>query len=170
MRVTVIGIGQSMRGDDAAGIEAVRRWERVHAESATRPDITVQYGELPGLGLLDLLEGFDAAVIVDALESTAVGGTVFRLGPDELEAFGTGAKSAHGWGVAETLQMGQQLNRDRQQIRIRLVGIAAEHLELGTSLSDPVEKAMPAACEAIEAEVQDLLTFGLQSAGGSGHG
>ena len=158
MRVTVIGIGQTMRGDDAAGIEAVRRWERIHAGTATRQDISVQYSELPGLGLLDLLEGFDAALIVDAMESTAVAGTVYRLGPDELEAFGTGAKSAHGWGVAETLQMDQQLNPDRQQIRIRLVGITAEHMELGKPLSDPVEKAMPAACEAIEAEVQALLT------------
>jgi hydrogenase maturation protease len=158
MRLTVIGVGQTLRGDDAAGIEAVRRWVRLYPDTSARAEISVQYSELPGLGLLGLLEGFDGAVIVDAIDSTAVEGTVHRLGPEELEAFGTGAKSAHGWGVAETLQMDQRLNPDRRPNRIRLVGIAARQMELGTPLSDPVEKAMPAACEAIEAEVQGFLT------------
>lgn len=156
-RVIVIGVGQTMRGDDAAGIEAVRRWERLYSATAARSDVSVQYSELPGLGLLDLLEGYDAAVIVDAIDSTAVPGTVHRLSPDELESFGMGAKFAHGWGVAETLQLDSQLNPARAPIRIRLVGIAAAHMELSTALSDAVEKALPAACEAIEAEVRDLL-------------
>ncbi len=147
-----------MRGDDAAGIEAVRRWERVHAETAARPDVLVQYNELPGLALLDLLEGFDAAVIVDAVEGMAHPGRIHRVGPDEPESFTTGAKSAHGWGVAETLKLGQQLGLLGPQLRIRLVGIEAAQTGMGMPLSDAVEKALPAACEAIEAEVRQLLS------------
>ncbi len=162
VRVTVIGIGQALRGDDAAGLETVRRWERLFSGTATRPEVSVQYSELPGLGLLDLLEGFDAAVLVDAVDSTAAAGTVYRLGPDELESFGTAAKSAHGWGVAETLQLDRQLNPSSAPLRIRLVGIEVEQTELGTPLSDIVEKALPSACEAIEAEVQELLAAGLR--------
>src|SRR5512142_1104173 len=109
MKVTVIGIGQSMRGDDAAGLEAVRRWQLGYPATATRPGVQVQYAELPGLALLDMLEGFDAAVLVDALQSAAPAGTVHRLALDELDSFSNGAKSAHGWGVAETLQLGHQL-------------------------------------------------------------
>ncbi len=157
MRVTVIGVGQTLRADDAAGMEAVRRWERVHPETAARDDVTVQYRELPGLGLLELLEGFDAAVIVDAIQSTAVEGTVHRLRPDELESFGHGAKLAHGWGVAETLKLDEQVNLRRQGRRIRLVGIAAEHMELGMPMCEQVRGAMTAASEAIDEEVRDLL-------------
>ena len=48
-RVAVIGIGQSLRGDDAAGLEAVRRWEEKFHETANRLEIRVEASELPGL-------------------------------------------------------------------------------------------------------------------------
>lgn len=157
VRVTVIGIGQTLRGDDAAGIEAVRQWERIYSATASRPDVVVQHSELPGLNLLVMLEGYDAAVLVDAVESAAPAGTIYRLGPDELAAFSTGAKSAHGWGVAETLQLGRQLGSLDAGLRIRLVGIAAGQMEQGQPLSAQVAKALFSACEAIEAEVREAL-------------
>ena len=156
MRLTVIGIGQTLRGDDAAGIEAVRRWERLYADTAQRADLRVQYSELPGLGLLDLLDGFDAAVLVDAVSSAAAGGQVYRLDPDQLESFGVGGKTAHGWGIAETLQIDRQVQPARPT-RVRLVGIEAAQVEMGAPLSPAVEATLPAACQAIEEEVQALL-------------
>ncbi len=156
MRLTVIGIGQTLRGDDAAGIEAVRRWERLYADTAQRADLSVQYSELPGLGLLDLLDGFDAAVLVDAVSSAAAGGQVYRLDPDQLESFGVGGKTAHGWGIAETLQIDRQVHPARPT-RVRLVGIEAAQVEMGAPLSPAVEATLPAACQAIEEEVQALL-------------
>lgn len=156
MRLTVIGIGQTLRGDDAAGIEAVRRWERLYADTAQRADVSVQYSELPGLGLLDLLDGFDAAVLVDAVSSAAAAGQVYRLDPDQLESFGAGGKTAHGWGIAETLQIDRQVHPARPT-RVRLVGIEAAQVEMGAPLSPAVEASLPAACQAIEEEVQALL-------------
>ncbi|MGE5072492.1 MAG: hydrogenase maturation protease [Anaerolineae bacterium] len=157
MKVTVIGIGQTMRGDDAAGIEAVRRWERLYPNTAADPQVTVQYSELPGLSLLDLLDGFDGAVLVDAVESAAAAGQVYHLGPDQIDSFGHGGKTAHGWGVAETLQLDRQVNPERAGLRVRLVGIEAAQVEMGSPLSASVEAALPAACQAVEAEVQAML-------------
>lgn len=157
MRLTVIGIGQTMRGDDAAGIEAVQRWQRLFPGTAARTGVEVQYAELPGLGLITLIEDFDAAVLVDAVSSVDSAGHVYRLGPDELESFGSGGKTAHGWGVAETLQLDRQLNPEHATIRVRLVGIEAAQVDMGQPLSPAVEAALPAACQAIEEEVQALL-------------
>ncbi len=156
MRVTVIGIGQTLRGDDAAGTEAVRLWETTYPHTALRDDVSVQISELPGLALLDMLDGFDAAVIVDAVESGGKPGKIHRLSPEELAAFTAGSKSAHGWGVAETLELGCQLNPARQ-MRLRLVGIEAGQMELGKPMSQAVQGALEAASRAIEAEVQALL-------------
>ncbi len=153
----MIGIGQTLRGDDAAGIEAVKQWERAYPATAARSDVSVQYSELPGLALLDMLEGFGTAVIVDAVQSAAVPGAIFRLGPDDLAAFDTGAKSAHGWGVAETLQLGRQVGTLDPSLRIRMIGIAAGQMAAGQLLSEAVVGALPLVCEAIEAEVQEAL-------------
>jgi hydrogenase maturation protease len=160
MRLIVIGIGQTLRGDDAAGVEAVRRWQKAYPATAGRPGLRVEFSELPGLGLLDLLEGFDAALLVDAVQSANQPGYIHRLAPEQLAAFGTETKSAHGWGVAESLQLGRQLNPSGPEVSIRLIGIEAQQVELGQPMSDAVEQAMPIVCRAIEEEVLALLANG----------
>ncbi len=37
MKIAVIGIGQSLRGDDAAGLEAVRQWQEKYPKTAKPP-------------------------------------------------------------------------------------------------------------------------------------
>ena len=156
-KVTVIGIGQTLRGDDAAGMEAVRRWQETFPDTSRRPEIIAQFSELPGLGLLDLLDGFDAALLVDAVQSSAQPGHIHRLGIEDLAAFGTETKSAHGWGVAESVQLGMQVNPSLAAVHIRLIGIEAQQVQLGQQMSGPVLAAIPDACQAIEKEIQALL-------------
>jgi hydrogenase maturation protease len=153
--IVVIGIGQSLRGDDAAGLEAVRQWREKFPETATRPEVRVEASELPGVGLLDLFADADAAVLVDAVQSGVKAGTIHQISPQELAGFASESKSAHGWGVAETLELAHQLNLSLP--RIRLIGIEVSQMEIGASLSGTVENALPAVCLAIEDEVNKLL-------------
>ena len=157
MQVAVIGIGRSMRGDDAAGLEAVRLWQRKHARTAGRTDVRAAIVEEPGLELLDLLDGMDAAILVDAVCSGAAAGTLHQIDLDELSDFREGPASAHSWGVVEVLRLGGALHLQSAQRAIRLLGIEAEQMEIGAGLSDPVAGALPAACNAIENEVTALL-------------
>ncbi len=48
-KVAVIGIGQSLRGDDAAGLIAVRQWQEKYPQTASRPEVRIETDELPGL-------------------------------------------------------------------------------------------------------------------------
>ncbi len=157
MRLTIIGIGQTLRGDDAAGIEALRAWQQAFPESAGQPNVEVQYSELPGLGLIDLLDGFDAAILVDAVNSAAQPGTVHRLDSTALKAFAPDSKSAHGWGVGETLELARQMRPSGPQVRIRLVGIEGHCMQLGSPMSAAVRDALPIAAQVIQEEVQALL-------------
>jgi hydrogenase maturation protease len=157
MKLAVIGIGQSLRGDDAAGIVAVRHWIESYPDTASRPDIITENIELPGLNLLDILGSVDGAIVVDAVRSSASAGSIHRLDQDRILAFGKGAGIAHGWGVAETLALARKLNLPASHTAIKLVGIEAAQVELGAGLSPEIEQAIPAACEAIEMEVQQFL-------------
>jgi hydrogenase maturation protease len=94
---------------------------------------------------------------VDALHTAATPGTLYRLGPEELAAFTTDAQSAHGWGVAETLALGQSLYPRLSQVRITLVGIVGDQFTLGAGLSPAIQAALPEAAALIETEVQGLL-------------
>jgi len=88
-RILVAGIGNIFRGDDGFGPEVVRRY------AATHPDLdgvrVVDYG-IRGMHLAyDLLDGYDALVIVDALPGQAGSPdtrpgalTVLEVGADDL--------------------------------------------------------------------------------------
>ena len=155
MKITVIGIGQSLRGDDAAGLEAVRLWQKQQPDSAMRDH--VELSELPGLSLLDMLGGMDAAILVDAVHNSSAPGTLHRLGPDDLASFTPDAGSAHGWGVADTLQLGRSLYPWLADCRISLIGIEAGLMDMGADLSPQVQAALIGAVRMIEKEVQGLL-------------
>jgi len=148
--IKLIGIGQSLRGDDAAGLAAVRLWQEKYQTSAPRPDLQVELAELPGVGLLDLLEGSRLAILVDAVRSGAKTGTIHLLKEDQLESFTQGSVSAHGWGVAETLSLGKQLIASMMPEKLILIGIEAGQLSLGESLSPEVERALPEVARLIE--------------------
>jgi hydrogenase maturation protease len=153
-RVAVIGIGQSLRGDDAAGLEAVRQWQEKFPETAGRPEVQIEASELPGLALLDTLNEVDAAILVDAIQGSNPG-VIHRLSEEELTAFTSDSKSAHGWGVAETLRLRKKLTDAKANLRI--IGIEAEQIEIGAGLSKVVEEALPKVCEVIQAEINHLL-------------
>ncbi len=155
-KVAVIGVGQSLRGDDAAGLVAVRQWQEKYPETATRPEVRMETNELPGLTLLDLIDDADAALLVDAVQSSALPGTVHLLKEEDLSAFASGTKSAHGWGIAETLDMGRLLGKLDQTV-IRLIGIEAEQMTLGMGLSKAIQDAIPLVCDTIQEEVEALL-------------
>jgi len=157
MKIIVIGTGQSLRGDDDAGLEAVRQWQATFPQTVSRREIRVETVELIGLGLLDLLVEVEAAILVDAVHSSAPPGTLFRLGPHEVSALRPDSQSVHGWGVAETLQLGRSLDPTLNDFRITLIGIAGREFGLGAGLSPEVRGALGRAVEMIEAEVRSLL-------------
>lgn len=148
--IKIIGIGQSLRGDDAAGLEAVRLWQERYQADIERPNLQVELAESPGIGLLSLLEGTKTVILVDAVHSNAESGTIHLLSEDQLESFSNGSGSAHGLGVAETLSLGRKLMPSAMPEELLLIGIEAGDLSLGESLSPDVEMALPEVVHRIE--------------------
>ena len=155
MKILILGIGQSLRGDDAAGLETVRLWRRQYPESAAL--VRVELSEMPGMALLDMLEGVDATVIVDAVQTSAPPGTILRLGPNALASFTPDSASAHGWGVAETLQLGRSLYPSMSNCRITLIGIVGKDFSIGAGLSPEVHEALEKAADMVEQEIQNAV-------------
>jgi len=148
--IKIIGIGQSLRGDDAAGLAAVDLWHETYQAKVSRPNVQMELAELPGIGLLGLLEGANVAILVDAVHSDAKAGTVRVLTENQLESFKDGSGSSHGWGVAETLSLGRKLMLSALPGKLILIGIEAGQLTLGETLSPDVESALPEVARLIE--------------------
>lgn len=142
MSALVIGVGQPHRGDDAVGLavaDQVRRAEPacevVTVSSPTR--------------LVDLWEGRDDVVVVDALRTAGPAGrvVVVEVGSDPLPAR-PGAGGSHGFGVAEAVELGRSL--DRLPRRLAVVGVTAETFTQGAELT-------PVVAAAVEPAAQEVL-------------
>ena len=85
VRVLVAGVGNLLRGDDGFGVEVARR---LLAAPPVVPDATVTIIEtgIGGMHLVqELLAGYDALLILDAVERGAAPGTLFLLEPERVE-------------------------------------------------------------------------------------
>ena len=148
--LVIVGLGQEIRGDDGAGIAAVRSWQAKYTETASHPLIRVELVETPGLALTDILAGAQVALIVDAVQSGQPAGEVSLVEESQLETYSSGTGTAHGFGVAETLSLARSLEPAKLPNRLILLGIEAGDLGLGHGLSAPVEAALPAAARFIQ--------------------
>ena len=148
--ITIVGIGQSLRGDDGAGQVAVHLWQETYPNTARNPEITIEIVENPGIGLLALIERAQVAFLVDAVQSGAPPGTIHTLKEEDLASFLAGADSAHGWGVAETLALGRKISPETMPTTIYIIGIEIGQIELGKTLSPEIEAILPKVAQLIQ--------------------
>jgi hydrogenase maturation protease len=130
----VVGVGNDLRGDDAAGWEVVRRLSpsaslRLHEHAGDAP------------GLAGLWDPEDDVVIVDAVVADAPPGTIF-----EIDALAEGLPATvswattHGTGVAEGVEMARALGLLPRSLVV--VGIVARRFDLGAPMTEEVERAV----------------------------
>jgi hydrogenase maturation protease len=157
MSIVVVGVGQTLRGDDAVGVRAVQTWQESFPNTARHSDVRAETTELPGLSLLETLSGADNGIIVDAVNSGRPAGEIYVLDEEVLSAFERGSGFAHGWGVAETIQLGRNLRRDDLPPRIWIIGVEANQFEVGEPLSPTLSDNLPAIASTIDQLVNKLL-------------
>lgn len=151
-RIAVVGIGNVLTGDDGVGPYVVQvldaRWD-------LGEDVSVIDGGTPGLDLTAYMADVEAMIIVDAVKARGAPGELRLYGKEELmKKSPILAMSPHEPGVREAL-----LNADFMGVAprvFRLVGVIPESTDLRCALSPDVEAAVPAALEAVLAELRAL--------------
>jgi hydrogenase maturation protein HypF len=116
--IRIIGIGSPF-GDDAAGLEIAR----VLAQEPP-PNCEILAADRPGAALVDLLEGADVAILIDAVRSGAPPGTIHEFSFDELHHCASHFVSSHDLGVAAALRLAQKLGRGPSVGRVIGIEIA----------------------------------------------
>lgn len=151
-RVVVLGIGNVLNSDDGLGPYVART---VQASFDLDGDVEVLDAGTPGMDLLSLLHGAEAAVFVDAVRDAGAPGDVRRYDRENLlQASTRAAMSPHEPGLREALLSLQF--RGGGPSDVCLWGAIPENLELGTELSGPVRGAVPRLVEGVLAELRRL--------------
>lgn len=139
-QVLVAGIGNLFLSDDGFGPEVVRRLAQ---QDDLPADVkVVDYG-IRGMHLAyDLLDGYRALVLVDALPGTGAAGavTVLEIGQDDL---GAGDFDPHGMAPVAVLASVRQLGGTLPPTYV--IGCRPANVEEGIGLSEAVSAAVPGA-------------------------
>lgn len=102
-----------------------------------------------GLALLDIMPQYKLVIIVDAVNMRATPGTVKIFTPQDAKINIThDALSTHGFGLAEMLQLAEQLGITAT-VSIKIIGIEPQEVTFGTNLSSAVQRTIPQIIEKI---------------------
>ncbi len=148
MRTAIIGLGNPLRGDDGIGPRVIEALNR----RGLPPGVQAVEEGAGGLELLELLEGQERAVIVDAALVGREAGQFVRFTPEEARLEEAADRlSFHSAGLAETLTLARALERPLPPLVI--FGVQPARTDWEEGLSPAVEAALPALVEAIWREV-----------------
>jgi hydrogenase maturation protease len=151
-RILIAGIGNIFLGDDGFGPEVMRHvCDRVDGSDRVR---ATDYG-IGGLHLAyDLLEDWDALVLVDAIPNRGSPGTVHVFEADHGSPDSPAGLDAHGMDPATVFASLRALGGTAP--RTIVVGCEVADIADGMGLSGPVEAAVPKAVRAVESAVAML--------------
>lgn len=139
MKTLILGLGNPILSDDGVGNRIAHELEN----RISSRDITIEETSMSGLSLLDLLVGYDRAIIVDAIQTTnGKAGQIYRLTP---EAFNDTrhASSPHDVNFATALELGHKIGMPMPgQIIIYAIEVS-DTSNFSEEFTPRVKKAIP---------------------------
>jgi len=149
MKTLILGLGNPILSDDSVGLRVAREL----ANRFNQPDVTVMETSVAGLDFLDLLVGYDRAIIIDAIQ-TKEGkvGQVYRFEPEVFDAT-RHASTPHDVNFATALELGHRLGLDLPQ-RIAIFAIEVQNvISFSEECTPEVMTAIPVCVRMITREL-----------------
>jgi hydrogenase maturation protease len=151
MRTLILGIGNSILGDDGIGVCVAQELRaQIKNESIDVRDVSVD-----GLNLLEIIIGYDKLVVVDAI-MTKEGevGDIYRLKPERIGDPSRSAISPHHFNLATTLEIGKKLFPNEMPEEVIVYAVKAEDV---TGVTEKMtKKMMEAVPEVVRLVIEEL--------------
>ena len=134
-RIRVVGLGNAWAGDDAVGLVAAERLQRLAPAG-----VEVLQMEMPDCQIFEGIGANDHLIVVDACLDESPPGTVHELGLEELTSLPLRHCSSHGMGLADWLAMAEAMGEETG--RLHLYAVSIGQTALGEPLSAETEQAV----------------------------
>jgi hydrogenase maturation protease len=150
MAILVLGLGNDLLGDDRIGLLAARALRDL-LQGQEGVEIVESAGS--GLALLDLMAGYERAIVIDAIQTGQVPpGTILEW--TVREPLPVRAPSPHATGLPELLAVARALRIPfPEEIRIYAVEVA-DASTFGGELTPAVRQALPELVRRIRSQLQ----------------
>jgi hydrogenase maturation protease len=150
-KTLVLGLGNTILGDDGVGICTVREMRRIWRGD---PGVELVEASLGGMVLLDLIAGYDRLIIIDAIMTTdgQPAGFVYDLTLDDLGEIVV-PYASHALDLKTTMELGKRLGyKMPATVAIHAIKIE-ENTIFREELTPPVAAVVPGLAGRIVAEL-----------------
>ena len=148
MRAVVLGIGNTILTDEAAGVRAVEALERAYKMPA---NVQVIDGGTSGMEMIEDLSNLDFLIVIDVVKTGAAAGTVVKIAGDEIPVFFRRKLSPHQIALPDVLACLELL--DTMPKEIIVLGVELISLELGMEMTPTVAAKVPLLMEMAASEL-----------------
>ena len=152
MRAVVLGIGNTILTDEAAGVRAVELLEQRYRMPES---VLVIDGGTSGMEMIEDLSNLDFLIVIDVVKTGATPGTVVKIAGDEIPVFFRRKLSPHQIALPDVLASLELL--DTMPKEIVVLGVEPISLELGMEMTPTIAEKVPAL---VEMAVAELLARG----------
>ena len=142
MKTIILGIGNQILGDDGVGIHVANEVKK-HIDN---PDITIDEAMTGGMNLLDLLLGYEKAILIDAVKSDdGAQGEVRRISIGDFNTMHS--CNPHDVSLIEAIDIAKKMGETRIPKEIIIIGIMMKNIpyEFGEDLSKEIAAIVPEA-------------------------
>jgi len=150
--ILLIGVGNELRSDDAAGLLVVRKLRNLNLAG-----VRVIESAGDGAELMDAWAGFNSVFVFDATTAATQAGAVHRFEghrqPLPADFFGI---STHSFGLAEAIELSRHLGRMPRELIV--YGIEGDAFDIGKTISPSVTASIQTVFEIVTAEIQEHLS------------
>ncbi len=140
-RTLIIGLGNTILSDDGAGILVARE---IKNRCQGLPNLDVVEASLGGIGLLDLMAGYERVIIVDSIKTDESNpGEIYRLSVEDLGDTSSYPCGPHFLDVRTAIELGKTLGYTMPEtIDIFAISIK-DNTTFSETLTPEVEKSIP---------------------------
>jgi len=153
MNLLVLGIGNLVMNDDAAGVHVAQELAKKYNNKID--ELLVLDGGTLGLDLLGYIDWADRLVLVDAVDMGLDPGTVVKLEGDDIDVAFENKLSAHQMGMKDMLLTAELMGERPEEVVF--YGIQSGSVQMDMELSDAVKNNIPKLISHVEAEITSFL-------------
>jgi len=160
MKTIVIGLGNPILTDDGVGVLVAYEVSKILALQ-NRNDVDVTEASVGGIRLMELMVGFNRAILVDAIISSngCPPGTIHKMSLDDLTNISPTQHSAssHDTSLITALAMGRKLGLSLPD-KIVIFAIEVENIiDFNENPTPKVAQAIPHVTEAVLEVIDDII-------------
>ena len=156
MKTIVIGVGNPILTDDGVGIHVAKQIK----QHISNPNIVVEEALTGGMNLLDLILGYDKAIIIDSVKTyTGQDGEIHKYQLNEISKIHS--FNPHDVSLAEAITLATKLGEEHIPNEIIIIGISMTKMqyEFGEYLSEKFTAAIPIAVKMVLDEINNKKTI-----------